>query len=155
MIHILQAKEAGEKYVITGTRQKLRLIKVRLGNSLNSVEGGEEEYKTKGSSESPVSLRKIKEDQLWKAEWSERGKSRMRPTVKKAWKQDEIWVTHSAGWTQKGGGVWHDTRAWDLLHKALSLSITGWPLDLLEQNMSSTELSNGRLDFPLLWAARL
>ena len=65
MIHISQVKEAEEKCVFTGTGTgNLCLIKVQLGNSLNSVEGGEEEYKTKGSSESPVSLRKIKEDQL-------------------------------------------------------------------------------------------
>ena len=150
--HIASKRCRGE-YFFSGTRKKLRLIKVQLNNFLNSVEGGEEEYKTKGSSESPVSLRKIKEDQLWKAEWSKRGKSRMRPAVKKAWKQDEIWVTHSAGWTQKGGRVWHDTRAWDLLHKALSLSITGWPvghsrndyLEIASKNSPTLVISRGPL----------
>ena len=61
--HIASKRCRGE-YFFSGTRKKLRLIKVQLNNFLNSVEGGEEEYKTKGSSESPVSLRKIKEDQL-------------------------------------------------------------------------------------------
>ena len=61
---LIASKRGRGELCLTGTRKKLRLIKVQLNNFLNSAEGGEEEYKTKGSSESPVSLRKIKEDQL-------------------------------------------------------------------------------------------